>query len=152
LFAVPSVVDKLHLFEDGGLRGGMLVSSGCGRAKGEHGKGGWFGGAYSSSLTSVKQPPPRRAKPRGRSTGETRATERAGARGNRSDQRKEGDGGKAKRQQRKKQHTFPDSPAPNNNILISFLAIIRSLLSWFSISSLPRMRKKQSLSALCVGS
>lgn len=35
------------------------------------------------------------------------------------------------------QHTFPDSPAPRSNILISFLAVMRSFLSWFSISSLP---------------
>ena len=33
--------------------------------------------------------------------------------------------------------TFPDSPAPRSNILISFFAIIRSRFSWLSISSLP---------------
>lgn len=32
---------------------------------------------------------------------------------------------------------MPDSPAPKSNILISFLANMRSFLSWFSISSLP---------------
>ena len=36
-----------------------------------------------------------------------------------------------------KKETFPDSPAPSKSIFISFLAIIRSRLSWFSISSLP---------------
>jgi hypothetical protein len=35
------------------------------------------------------------------------------------------------------ERTFPDSPAPRSNILISFLANMRSLLSWLSISSLP---------------
>ena len=34
-------------------------------------------------------------------------------------------------------NTLPDSPAPRSSILISFLAIMRSRLSWFSISSLP---------------
>lgn len=38
----------------------------------------------------------------------------------------------------KKWHTLPDSPAPSKSIFISFLAIIRSRLSWFSISSFPR--------------
>lgn len=33
--------------------------------------------------------------------------------------------------------TLPDSPAPSSSILISFLAIWRSRLSWFSIASLP---------------
>lgn len=56
--------------------------------------------------------------------------------------------------------TLPDSPAPSNNILISFLASILSRLSWFSISSLPvegvgslvgRARVgNQALTSLCV--
>lgn len=39
-----------------------------------------------------------------------------------------------------KGYTFPDSPAPSSNILISFFAIMRSRFSWFSISSLPSLR------------
>ena len=34
---------------------------------------------------------------------------------------------------------LPDSPAPSKSILISFLAIMRSFLSWLSISSFPAM-------------
>ena len=37
----------------------------------------------------------------------------------------------------KSKRTLPDSPAPRSSILISFLAIMRSRLIWFSISSLP---------------
>ena len=33
--------------------------------------------------------------------------------------------------------TLPDSPAPSKSIFISFLAIMRSFLSWLSISSFP---------------
>lgn len=37
--------------------------------------------------------------------------------------------------------TLPDSPAPSRSILISFLAIIRSFLSWLSISSFPAIAR-----------
>ena len=38
--------------------------------------------------------------------------------------------------------TLPDSPAPSKSILISFLAMMRSFLSWLSISSFPAIVQK----------